>query len=451
MNPAPEVAVDLSWANTAWYHDAIQHHGVLWPGPVVFFCFGYDLRDYVKVSPAEPADVERGAEASMSDAEIWRELDTLRRAWYHPGSQPNSDGSSNRGEAKASQSGPMVWKWKIKERGTSIKILDFSRRDLSTVLHYLTLSQLNPAPAVYKRCPTATPACKVVDPNHPARRQLWCRFHPDPQRAERETAAPSAPPASAPDASNDPAELIYAGGVYFPAWPHSARPMAGAFAVGLPWYVHYSMDINPPFRHGLRGAPNNRDKPPGLRPRRSWLQPLLWTVHFAPTDPTRLALAEPQEAACSDNNDDDDVAAVLVRPDGRAIAPHHARALHKYLRYTRPREWARHGPRGFEAYWRTYARVLHAGAGADELGPAGAVPSPYELESEAEFGGGSGAVPPALRPPPPRSLVCYTERALAYMTLEGLGPEEWRRAELERERERILVAIEMYERAGHGF
>ncbi|KAL2163855.1 hypothetical protein VTH06DRAFT_5914 [Thermothelomyces fergusii] len=53
-------------------------HKALWPGPVIFFSYGYDISDYVKVGPNQPVAGVSGAEADMTQHEIWRELDTLR-------------------------------------------------------------------------------------------------------------------------------------------------------------------------------------------------------------------------------------------------------------------------------------------------------------------------------------------------------------------------------------
>jgi hypothetical protein len=53
-------------------------YGALWPGPVVFFSYGYGLNDYVKVSPTQSDDVEHGAEANMTSLQIWKELDRMR-------------------------------------------------------------------------------------------------------------------------------------------------------------------------------------------------------------------------------------------------------------------------------------------------------------------------------------------------------------------------------------
>lgn len=74
----PDSVVDTKWRNQALTDMLGPGHKVLWPGPVVIFSYGYDISDYVKVDPNGPDAGVSGAEADMTQHEIWRELDTLR-------------------------------------------------------------------------------------------------------------------------------------------------------------------------------------------------------------------------------------------------------------------------------------------------------------------------------------------------------------------------------------
>ncbi|KAK0724582.1 hypothetical protein B0H67DRAFT_641099 [Lasiosphaeris hirsuta] len=50
-----------------------------WPGPIVFFVFGYyDLRDYIKFHPEYVGKKRRGAECKMEPADIQSELHQLQ-------------------------------------------------------------------------------------------------------------------------------------------------------------------------------------------------------------------------------------------------------------------------------------------------------------------------------------------------------------------------------------
>jgi hypothetical protein len=132
---------------------------------------------------------------------------------------------------------------------------------------------------------------------------------------------------------------------------------------------------------------------------------------------------------------------ILVHGRFGPLVEDHLRALVKYLDFTEPRQWTRRGPRGFEAYWRTYARV---DLGKDK---GGSVQSPYELEDKLEEAtrlakkvvvGGETLV----------------DRIWAHLTLEGLdegGPDAERREEIEERRAAILETIAGYREGGNRF
>jgi hypothetical protein len=69
---------DASQRNTGVMDITPPGHRSLWPGPLVFFCYGYDMSGYVKVYASESEHVECGAEAAMTKLDIWNELDKLR-------------------------------------------------------------------------------------------------------------------------------------------------------------------------------------------------------------------------------------------------------------------------------------------------------------------------------------------------------------------------------------
>ncbi|KAK3346346.1 hypothetical protein B0T25DRAFT_583554 [Lasiosphaeria hispida] len=66
------------WANQSIAALSSPGHMFQWPGPVVFFPFGYDLRDYIKVDPEYVGKKRRGAERKMERADIQAELHELQ-------------------------------------------------------------------------------------------------------------------------------------------------------------------------------------------------------------------------------------------------------------------------------------------------------------------------------------------------------------------------------------
>ncbi|KAL2163854.1 hypothetical protein VTH06DRAFT_5913 [Thermothelomyces fergusii] len=271
--------------------------------------------------------------------------------------------------------------------------------------------------------------------------------------------------------------------VGLPVWPNPLQAMLGAFVVGLPWLIHYSMDINPPFR--------------GNAPRATrWpLADLLWSIDFPAHDSANRAIVEAaatvdtrpysgedsdvQQASASSErlpgggaSDTTDAAPLLriyrptracdsvtvVHAHGGEVPPDHVLALYKYLRHTPPTRWTRHGPDGFENYWRVYSRVHLRG----EAATTPAAESPYDITRRAEEAeeqrrilerrgkgkqevvgkegnGGGWRDDPMLA------------RIMAHATLEGLAGESGeRRARIERRRRALLKAIEWWRAKGPG-
>ncbi len=407
---------------------------IAWPGPLLFFCYGYDLSDYVKVDPSKPGDIRQGAEKDMTKLEIWNELDSLRRDMDQE-IAPASSKSKKVANTTKPRDTNMVWRWKIKETGTSMRILDVLHRDISVIFDYLTCSRINPVPALSRTAETTKdniPVLLVRDPSHPgyAIPGLWDqtnRFaktiydHLFPRK-------PAAKPSKTPHQSLEYKHL------YLPECPPEPCPMAGAFFVGLRWMVHYNMDIPPPFRAHL---PYCEHGP---------MTNLMWTVRGTglgrgvaatttkstnptaagkPAQPLRLFTPSPTT----------DSLVVMHARNGR-IFEVYVRALLKYLDFTDPRAWSRRGPRGFEAYWKTFAAV--------GLSPRDDVTDPYVLEDEM--------VAQAERCGAPSWPDKDIERLLAYMTGERLGLEEWgRREEIVGMREGMLERIAKFREGGGRF
>ncbi|KAK3290904.1 uncharacterized protein B0H64DRAFT_420690 [Chaetomium fimeti] len=300
----PHTKVEARWRNGAAANISGPGYKALWPGPLVFFSYGYGLSDYVKVDPAQSDNVECGVEAKMSNLEIWNELDKMRK-----------------------EAGKTVWKWKVKEHGTSMKVLDLTHRDLGTVLDYMSRSQLNPIPHIPRRWNIEDLQAKQVNPM--AQTAAENQFN------------------DALTVQSSKGENISIRHVVLPTITMPFHPMLGAFAVGIQWVVYYSMDINPPFRAKIPWAER-------------WpIMDLTWAVEIRESAP-EIALHVPISSCDS---------VVVMDADGGPIDPHHVRALYKYLKHTDPRQWSRRGARGFENYWAVYAKVDLGGAKVPDVYP----------------------------------------------------------------------------------
>ncbi|AEO60406.1 hypothetical protein MYCTH_2112484 [Thermothelomyces thermophilus ATCC 42464] len=459
----PDSVVDTKWRNQALTDILGPGHKVLWPGPVIFFSYGYDVSDYVKVGPNQP-DVAKH--------------NRFRSLWETDHGKGND--MQNEGNDSCSV-GEMVWKWKVKERGTSMRVLDLSRRDLSAILDYTAYSQLNPIPSSSMFAGSNAFHCvHVLDLNNPgySLKNLWTEIDP---------AAPliaSKIPRGVLTFQNPRGDNLSFYFVGLPTWPNPLQAMLGAFAVGLPWLIHYSMDINPPFRGNMPRATR-------------WpLADLLWSIDFPSHDSANRAMLEAATKADADpyTGEDRDVqqasAPSLRPPGGRGsdttdaapllhiyrpthacdsitvvhalgaeLRPDHVRALYKYLRHTRPTLWSRHGADGFENYWHVYARVHLRG----EAATTAAAESPYAITRRAEEkvqekqerkgkgkqevgderNGGGWRNDPMLA------------RIMAHMTLERFTGEDAvksgeRRAQIERRRRALLKVIEWWRTKGPG-
>ncbi|KAH6844576.1 hypothetical protein B0I37DRAFT_432976 [Chaetomium sp. MPI-CAGE-AT-0009] len=354
----PDTAVEAKWRNRAVTDISGPGYKAQWPGPLVFFCYGYGLSDYVKVNQAQ------------SDNEgIYDAMD--ERA---TGRMAAKKGGTSRSKT--------VWKWRVKEHGTSMKVLDLTHRDLGTVLDYISRTQLNPIPHI---------------PN------FWNKKHMQAVNARAQFVTDNRPDSAltvqSPKGENISFRLVVIPNLTFPL-----HPMLGAFAVGLQWMIHYSMDINPPFRGEIPRAER-------------WpIMDMLWAVEIRKSVP-EIGLHVPSSSCDS---------AVIMDTEARPIDPHHARALYKYLRHTDPQQWSRRGPKGFENYWAVYAKV--------DLGEAKA-PDVY---------------PPRRVLDPANEL----DRIMSHMTLEQLCMADLGRGEeIEKTRRHILNIISWYRNAspGRGF
>jgi hypothetical protein len=298
----------------------------------------------------------------------------------------------------------MVWKWKVKEHGTSMRIMDLTHKDLSTVLDYLAYSQLNPVPCLPRVWNLVTiPAIHVQDLNHPgyALKDLWKQYGPEAQRAFD-------------DQSNQgmmvqttKGERISVRNTMLPCLAFHMQPMLAAFAVGLPWMVHYSMDINPPFRDQIPRAS-------------SWpIMDLMWTVGLSDDEPFVVRLHLPTYSCDS---------VVIVHAERGHVYCHHVRALYKYLKHTDPREWTRKGPKGFESYWAVYAKVEMNRQVPED------VPHVYAASKSR------------------RGMVLdeddEVETVMAHLTLEGLGKKDLeRKEEIAKIRQDTLNVVYWYRKA----
>lgn len=508
----PDSVVDTKWRNLALSDILGPGHKALFPGPLVFFSYGYDMSDYVKIDPTKSDTVVSGVEASMSQDDVWRELDEIRsrrdRLRVSGLYDPVKEGDTPT-ECQATSSGDKyVWKWKVKERGTSMKVLDLTRRDFSVLLDYTSHSQLNPIPCSSLITGNSfVDAIHVQDLNHFGYKlpHLWVM-----EDSAARLIASNIPGGAVTEQTGrgDNISFYYMG---LPEQPKPLHAMLGAFAVGLPWLVHYSMDVNPPFRGYV---------PPATR----WpLADLMWAVDFRDHDYVgRVATdctmepdtdegakfqqqleqeQQPSRSGGGERNllriyrptmacDSLTVVHALADDDaegaGQRLAADHVRALYKYLRRTPPSRWSRHGAEGFENYWHVYARVHHLG---DTSRTATTAESPYaitrrleeklELEEvrrrrvadgggdggEEERGGGTGTgergdprkkgKKKRLSPPPPGCRDTVITRMLAHMTLERLTGEDavqskGQRARIERRRCAILKVIEWYRTKGPG-
>ncbi|KAK4034376.1 hypothetical protein C8A01DRAFT_18821 [Parachaetomium inaequale] len=415
----PDVTVDAKWRNKALTDISGPGNRILWPGPLVFFCYGYDLSDYVKVDLTQPDNAERGAEAGMSKLDIWNELGALRlRSSRFSASETDEEGNeedaANKGKTPDAD-GNIVWKWKVKEHGTSMRILDLVHRDLNTVLDYISCTELNAIPSIPRGWPHEMQAIHIQNVTHPgyAIKDLWSQVNPLAQMVADEKQESSL-------AMHTPnGETVSIKTIKLPLRPRGLYPVLGAFAVGLRWLSISCMDINPPFRGNLPTTSSTSTLSPFMD--------LAWTVHFpdgTASPSALLSLHMPHPTTCD--------SLIVTHSSGGSgasvpVVQHHARALLKYLAHTDPRRWARRGRHGFERYWAVYARV--------DLQTPGA-PGPYSIERRVEDLAEFVAAP-------------EVERVLAHVTLEGLGRgDEGRRGEIAERRRQVLRAVGWYRREG---
>ncbi|KAK4149729.1 hypothetical protein C8A00DRAFT_18629 [Chaetomidium leptoderma] len=346
----PNARADSTWRNKGVMDLTRPGHRLQWVGPIVFFCYGYDMSDYVKVDPAQSDNIERGTEAGMTKLDIWNELQNLRYSEdAHRVSLDNKDVDDGTGDT-----GQMVWKWRVKERGTSMKILDLVHRDINTIMDYLSCTNLNPIPSHFRGSTVRMPAMHVQDPNYTgySLRALWNQIDPVAQLFSGEAKLTSR--AGSGQQQQGRHELVFSK-VELPHYPLPLYPMLGAFAVGLRWTVHYSMDINPPFRGNIPLTKHDA------------LTSLLWALNFKKgTYPAKLELYRPSFSCDS---------ILVAHADMLPVNKHHLKALLKYLDFTEPLEWCRHGPKGFEAYWTMYAKITLKKPDA---------PGPYAVEARIE-------------------------------------------------------------------
>ncbi|KAL2151748.1 hypothetical protein VTH82DRAFT_6846 [Thermothelomyces myriococcoides] len=378
----------------------------------------------------------------------------------------------------------MVWRWKVKERGTSMRILDLNRRDFSAVLEYITFSQLNPIPSSSMNTGSNAFRCvHVLDLNNPgySLEHLWTEVYPT---------APllaSKVPRGVLNVQNPRGDDLSFYFVGLPTWPNPLQAMLGAFAVGLPWLIYYSMDINPPFRGNV---------PPAAR---YPLADLLWSVDFPSHDSANRAIVEAAtkvntSSDISGHKDDQQASApsawlpggtaseaadaaserlriylpthacdsvTVVHALGAQLPPDHVLALYKYLRHTPPTRWSRHGPDGFENYWHVYARVHLRGDAATT--PAAECPyNVAQRAAEVEQGEASRGRKQERRPEVDKERNAggwqddsVLDRIMAHMTLEGLTGEDTavsggRRARIERRRRALLRVVEWWRAKGPG-
>ncbi|KAK4098555.1 hypothetical protein N658DRAFT_431937 [Parathielavia hyrcaniae] len=402
----PRYSVDPSQRNTGLQDSHIPSHKLQWPGPLVFFCYGYDISDYVKLNPAHPGNSDRGAEADMTELDIWNELHELRWELNSPGERGTKAGP--RGKPDGNR---MVWKWKVKDVGTSMHILDVHHYDYSIIIDYFKGSTFNHIPSKLPGSTLAAEAVHVCDPSHPG--HWWDDFW---KTAPGNSLAEAFSPVREKSFLRREDDLRFTS-ITLPENPTLALlPMVGALAVGLRWMVKYTMDINPPFRGSLPDTP--------LHGR---LRNLLWAAEFmTTTTKTTLTLRLPGPACDS----------VVVAPADRAtpINPDHVRILLKYLNFTDPLDWSRRGPRGFEAYWNTHASVVMGTSPNALRGPG-----PYDADDRTR----------EIRENIPEFATGYPSlnREVAHMTLEGLAGEdsdEERAGDIAKVRGMILKVIRLY-------
>ncbi|KAK4140714.1 uncharacterized protein C8A04DRAFT_14659 [Dichotomopilus funicola] len=415
----PDVTIDPKWRNKAVTDIAGPGYRNLWPGPLVFFCYGYDMSDYVKVDNlVDPADgSSSGPEVGMSKLEIWNELDSLR--WEKnlfaadgevEGWEPGRDFNKRNGHKTSERGDNFGWRWKVKDEGTSMRILDLTHRDLNVVFDYLTGSRMNAIPCLDEEPEPDYQAVLVQDANHPgyALSDLWSQYKSTAQIVANANIRSRA------NASSGQGEIVRFSSVDLPAGPLTLRPILGAFAVGLRWVVHFSMDINPPFRGNVSGKPHFP------------LLDLCWTIEHPDDDfnsPLKPTLHIPAHTF--------DSALIRHSEDQVPVSVHHVRALYKYLRRTDPRKWARKGHNGFENYWEVYSRVE-----VRDSPPGVKVPDPWAGERELD---------------PVAQVQRSAGKVLAHMSLQGLeGETPERKAGIVKVRKKILKVIAGYRKLGIG-
>lgn len=430
----PDITVDPKWRNKAITDVAGPGYRNLWAGPLVFFCYGYDISDYVKVNDLmDLSDASSGLEAGMTKLDILSELDSLRweknyfaadldakgwepgRAFTMGNERKNSGMGANSGLV-----GNFGWRWKVKDEGTSMRILDLTHRDLNVVFDYLSSSRINAIPCLDHGADPYYQPILVQDANHPgyAIGGLWHQVNFAAQLTADVNKDGKANVRSA------QGESVRFSNVDLPSGPLTLRPILGAFAVGLRWVAHFSMDINPPFRGNV---PSNPQFP---------LLDLCWTIQHPEDeshDQSQPVLEIPAHTF--------DSALVMHLDNGVPLSVHHVRALYKYLRHTDPRKWARKGKNGFENYWEVYSRVE-----IRDSPPGIKLFDPWFGEGKTEFcthlqrrEQTAADIGEYQAAPDVRSGI---ETVMSYMSLEGLEKETpERRAEIVKQRKKILKVI----------
>jgi hypothetical protein len=319
----PKHTVDPSERNKGLLDFMIPSHRAQWPGPLIFFCYGYNMSDYVKVDPERSDIIERGADAIMTELDIWYELHKLPWDLHGKNEPEKQDPRDKRRILKnldpaAVQPDGLVWRWKVKEHGTSMEILDILHRDCNLVIDYLETSQLNPIPFTIPGSDPRVQVIHVTDLDHPAYtlKNFW---HPPKDSPELDFFPLDSPNQVEHHSKTQDLRFFT---LSLPSQPPNTAPMAGAFAVGLRWAVRYCMDINPPFRGNLPDVDLHGP-----------LRDLLWTIKFPPSKPqanvTHLTLQLHSPGPFTDS-------VIVAQAENLPLPESHVKALLKYLNFTDP-------------------------------------------------------------------------------------------------------------------
>lgn len=410
---SPGARGDLRWLCRRLMQQVRPGYLCQWPGPLVFFAYAYDVSDYVKVNDVnECGSIDRGAEAGMTDLQIEAELAKVGR-----------DVQGISVDAPRPAPPTQFWKWKVRERGTSMKILDMSQRDLGLALLYFCWTALNPHPAAPLQ--TVLRGCKVSYIDHPGHRLISVDISKqDMARTENLVSIAPRRGESLPRSGGDdyrPQDVLFQH-VRLRGCPKPVIGMAGAFAVGLRWYVKYIMEVNPPFRN-LMGTIKH-----------SKLAHLMWGVepipYSMPAVPN-LGLWRPGPFC-------DGV--LIFHPTGTPVFHHHVNALLRYLEFTPPTRWSQHGPQGFQNYWQVYARnkETELKQAVTEC-PESMVPDPYSADALL-WNVWHGR--PAFKDAP--SCVNAHDTIYRGMTLEGIDASAPGYARLKQMRDSMLETIQAW-------